>query len=301
MRRYLLIFCTIILFTVSSSTEAQVSILLDGNTADGSAMLEVSDDDRGCRIPSMTRLDREAITGPAEGLMVYNTTLKKLEFFNGLKWRQLFYQFTDEVACGNDMIDARDGRIYSTVQIGDQCWMAENLNVGTPIDTSLRQTNNNQIEKYCMNLDVDLCEEYGGLYEFDEAMKYVFTQGAQGICPDGWHIPDTSEWNILIAVHGGYYEAGSKLKETGTTHWLPAGIYEGTNINYFTALGNGHYDRNDRSFYGLKVNSQIWSSTKLYDYWENYAEKTEIDYNGYSIAMLRQHRANALGIRCIKD
>ncbi len=102
--------------------------------------------------------------------------------------------------CGNILIDQRDGLGYPTIQIGDQCWMAANLNIGVAINESNNQTDNNIIEKYC-----NLCTPViggggygsGGLYQWDEMMQYDTTEMAQGICPDGWHIPSDNEWCIL--------------------------------------------------------------------------------------------------------
>ena len=97
------------------------------------------------------------------------------------------------------------GKIYNTVQIGDQCWFKENLDVGTMIisdsnHTGFQQTDNNVIEKYCYGNDEANCNAYGGLYEWTEAMQYVTTEGTQGICPSGWHIPTITEMGVLVTL-----------------------------------------------------------------------------------------------------
>ena len=81
-----------------------------------------------------------------------------------------------------------DGNSYNTVLIGSQCWMAENLNVGTRIDGVSGPTNNNVIEKYCYVDDPDICDIDGGLYQWDEMTQYSSTEGVQGICPTGWQL-----------------------------------------------------------------------------------------------------------------
>jgi uncharacterized protein (TIGR02145 family) len=86
--------------------------------------------------------------------------------------------------------------------------MKENLDVGTMLEGNLiqttnRQTNNGIIEKYCYDDDTANCSIYGGLYQWDEAMQYVSTPGARGICPEGWHIPTYPEFQTLIATVGG--------------------------------------------------------------------------------------------------
>ncbi|MCH8317979.1 MAG: hypothetical protein IIA88_05705, partial [Bacteroidetes bacterium] len=101
--------------------------------------------------------------------------------------------------CGIDSIQDADGNWYNTVKIGGQCWMAENLNVGTQIPPAGDQTNNGIIEKYChggvnvTNTEGD-CSTWGGLYQWAEAMQYTIIEGVQGICPVGWHIP--TDWEL---------------------------------------------------------------------------------------------------------
>ncbi|MCK5838660.1 MAG: hypothetical protein KAG99_02370, partial [Bacteroidales bacterium] len=92
-------------------------------------------------------------------------------------------------ACNNETSMLYEGQTYSIVAIGTQCWMAENLNVGTRIDGVDEQTDNPTLEKYCYNDLESNCDIYGGLYQWNEMMQYVTTEGAQGICPSGWHIP----------------------------------------------------------------------------------------------------------------
>jgi uncharacterized protein (TIGR02145 family) len=65
------------------------------------------------------------------------------------------------------------GKTYNTVQIGSQCWLKENLDVGTMIPGSLEQKNNGTIEKYCYNDSIENCTTYGGLYQWAEAMEYA--------------------------------------------------------------------------------------------------------------------------------
>jgi uncharacterized protein (TIGR02145 family) len=101
--------------------------------------------------------------------------------------------------CGNQLDYA--GQTYRTVQIANgpdvQCWMAENLNVGTMLLSNIGVQNNNLAEKYCYDDDPNNCTVYGGLYHWDEMMQYDYLLPAQGICPTGWHIPSDEEWCTL--------------------------------------------------------------------------------------------------------
>ena len=81
--------------------------------------------------------------------------------------------------------------------IGGQKWATANLNVGTMIPATGGQTDNGTIEKYCYNNLESNCATYGGLYQWNEAMQYSSTEGAQGVCPAGSHIPSDGEWKTL--------------------------------------------------------------------------------------------------------
>jgi uncharacterized protein (TIGR02145 family) len=81
--------------------------------------------------------------------------------------------------------DARDGQIYRWVKIGDQTWMGENLNIGTCIDGSLEQTDNQIIEKYCCGDEEGNCTIYSGLYQWDEMIQYGTSKSGMIETPSG--------------------------------------------------------------------------------------------------------------------
>ena len=117
--------------------------------------------------------------------------------------------------CGNNLTDIRDSKVYPTVQIGSQCWMALNLNYGTVIVSTQDQRDNCISEKYCYNDNPTNCTSLGGLYQWDELMQYDDTPGDQGFCPPGWHIPTENDWNTLFAVYTNNGFSGSPLKFSG--------------------------------------------------------------------------------------
>ena len=137
--------------------------------------------------------------------------------------------------CGDTLTDPCDDQKYGTVQIGNQCWMAENINIGTRIESTNNMLNNGTIEKYCYDDLESNCDTWGGLYQWYEMMEYDTTPSTQGICPSGWHLPADEEWKILEGTVDSLYgvgdsiwdltgdrglNAGVMLKETGTGHWL---------------------------------------------------------------------------------
>jgi uncharacterized protein (TIGR02145 family) len=144
-----------------------------------------------------------------------------------------------EWLCGDSLVDTRDGKVYSTVLIGTQCWMAENLNIGVRKNGNTILTDDDVIEKYCYNDTEVSCDIYGGLYLWAEAMQYnIYDEGGQGICPNGWHFPGDAEWTTMTTYLGGESVAGGKMKEEGTTHWTSPNT-GATNESGFTALPGG--------------------------------------------------------------
>lgn len=207
------------------------------------------------------------------------------------------------------------GIVYNTVEIGSQCWMKENLNIGTKINSDsavgYQQKNNGITEKYCFDNDTSLCAIYGGLYEWGEAMLYETTEGAQGICPNGWHIPTDKEWCTLAqyldenSICGKYdfrssIVAGGMLKEEGTEHWRSPN--EGaTNSSGFTVLPGGIRDGNSGGFGELSLGywGEFWTSS----------QETE-DYLAYSWGLqnsfaylnhMYECEAHGISVRCLKD
>jgi uncharacterized protein (TIGR02145 family) len=193
-----------------------------------------------------------------------------------------------------------EGKTYHTVQIGNQCWLKENLDVGTMIQGIENQTSNGVIEKYCYNDDPNNCITYGGLYQWNEAMQYVTNEGAQGICPPGWHLPTDDEWAILGDLLGGSNIAGSKMKSTGTIE-AGTGLWHApnsgaTNVSGFTGLPGGL--RNLAGIFGnLGNNALFWSSTGTYDT----AWCRMLSYNVPSLGRAGNYKIYGFSVRCVKD
>ncbi len=137
---------------------------------------------------------------------------------------------TMQLSCEGMPTVTYGGKTYNTVQIGSQCWLRENLDIGTMILNSANPNNNNIIEKYCYNNLLSNCETYGGLYAWNEVKNYASQyEGLTGICPPGWHIPKNSEVLELKANIGEY-----------STSLLNTGIGNGTNTSGFSALLSGY-------------------------------------------------------------
>jgi len=211
-------------------------------------------------------------------------------------------------ACGDMMFDSRDDQGYATVLIGSQCWMAENLNMGTRIHGNIPQENNGVFEKYCFQNNPDNCNVYGGLYQWNEVMQYSSTPGVQGICPSGWHVPTDVEWCTLeqyvdptitcdaLDVWRGV-DGGGKLKEAGTAHWAAPNT-GATNLSGFTALPGGEWFDYGRIFSGWKAYGFFWTSTPLAN--PNSIMRA-LSYQEATIARYSNPRLGGFSVRCLLD
>jgi len=233
-RRFYTIQALLLLLLIPVLLSGQVAVNTDGSNPAASAILDAKSTEKGFLPPRLTHDERDAIVNPAEGLVIYNRDRKILEMFNGSIWTVLSGGFL----CGISQVADADGNTYNTTLIGDQCWMAENLNTGSMIDVTVHSSNNSTIERYCLLNVADSCDQYGGLYKWDEMMAYETDEGAQGICPVGWHIPTYDEWETLVTYLGGWNDASNKLREAGSRHWGNGNT--GTNSSGFTALPSGY-------------------------------------------------------------
>ncbi|MCF8317286.1 MAG: hypothetical protein K9I02_00945 [Haliscomenobacter sp.] len=174
-----------------------------------------------------------------------------------------------------------DGNIYNNVQIGNQCWLRENLRVtryqdgsvipfdesGGVLGNDSNQSWGNRIEgsRTIYSNNRENFETYGYLYNW-----YAMVD-ERGICPKGWHIPSNEEWNILIKqldsqadlISNSFQSevAGGKLKSTGTTLWSSPNK-GATDESGFHALPGG-FRSSKGSFYGIGSTAYYWSTTKV--------------------------------------
>ncbi len=188
--------------------------------------------------------------------------------------------------------DPDDGRVYRTIQLGDQIWMADNINLGEMIDGTAEQSDNGVIEKYCYDDNPVLCDKYGGLYQWGEAMQYDTRESSQGICPEGWHIPSDSEWKILEVFLGMAEAAGDML-------WRGSG--QGTQIQPegetgFDALRGGNRFLNG-SYNQIGSAGYFWTSTESEG---SHAWRRGISINEKGIYRSVNHKAFGFSVRCIK-
>ena len=153
--------------------------------------------------------------------------------------------FASDVVYGS-LTDERDGQVYKTVKIGTQVWMAENLNYADSLKDVVLQDG----ASFCYDNDDDNCAVGGRFYRWAAAMGLLPTynnsradttllksSNHRGLCPEGWHIPDTTEWNTLIATVG--KGNASALKTTSAWLFDADSIGAATNSTGFSAAPTG--------------------------------------------------------------
>ncbi len=219
----------------------------------------------------------------------YKTYIQTIAIMANQTTTHHIYMVNGTNACDGDSTVTHAEKTYNTVQIGEQCWLKENLNIGTMIARNSindNQTDNNTIEKFCFDNDEKNCDANGGLYQWNEAMQYITTEGSQGLCPAGWHVPTQSDFDILINTVGG---SGNALKALGQG--------AGTNTSGFTALLAGHRDHNDGLSHAQGDDTIFWGSS------ESNGEGNSIDLykNSNSIFSSNYHKEHGFSIRCVKD
>jgi uncharacterized protein (TIGR02145 family) len=196
-----------------------------------------------------------------------------------------------DVICENPLVDERDGLAYPTVQIGYQCWMAQNLNYAPSSGST-----------WCYDNEPDYCDTYGRLYDWVTAMQisdYYYSSvwgvrdNHQGICPAGWHMPTEADWTRLrnhVFLYSESGEIGTGLK--ATTGWEGG---EGDDDFGFMALPGGV--RSSGGVFNAAGDAGVWWSS---EYSSLGAETMTLDAS-FSYAILSAGaKDDAFSVRCIK-
>jgi uncharacterized protein (TIGR02145 family) len=294
------------------SNQLNIGNTIYGDLSDGSvslgttfphedAIMELSSTTKGFLPPRMTAAQKDAIDNPPEGLIVYNTSHKSLEIFDGTLWNTITYYFN----CGTNQVMDPDGNYYNTVQIGNQCWMVGNLkttkyrngvSINYPGDDTLAWGNDTEGSYAWYNNELAWKDLYGALYNWYAAMN------TNGLCPMGWHVPTEEELTTLANYVGGTSVAGGKLKSNRTfpieqPRWdapntgatdeygfcaLPGGIRWATSGNY--------------SFMGTLGN---WWTTTIFG--AGYARHLSLSSNSAELNISWSSAHFGFSVRCIKD
>ncbi len=167
------------------------------------------------------------------------------------------------------LVDLRDNQQYLTIQIGSQLWMAENLNYDS------------QPGSWCHSDSDQNCRTYGRLYDW-------YT--AQFVCPSGWKLPTTADFDQLISFVGEY--PGDQLR---ADHGWNAG-HNGNNSSGFTALP-ASFRSSVGSFSKIGSFTYFW---EVDEFDQDMAWSRLLFYNRSDVEHNYQNKANAFSVRCIK-
>ena len=223
-----------------------------------------------------------------------------------------------------EMTDERDGQVYKTVTIGNQTWMAENLNYAYT-----QPINDLDSGSWCNNNDPENCVKYGRLYTWAVAMDSTayfkeendnclksctrdcevcghgvnWQMGTNlkkyegfnilGVCPEKWHIPSANEWKILIYIANNF---ATDLKST--SGWLDDG--NGSDIYGFRVLPAEVIGKR-ACFWTPLQSTNVLDETQTIKHYERAvafcfsSDNKEISGNEFI------KKENALSVRCIKD
>lgn len=224
------------------------------------------------------------------------------------------------VACGDLMVYDIDGNSYHTVQIGSQCWLKENLRTthyangdAIPYANSDYDYNN---PYYYRNTNVDETV-YGLYYNWPAVMNGAASSesnpsGVQGVCPDGWHVPSTTEWNQLftfVSSDNSYWcddNSESIVKALASpmgwnSYWYSCGVGNDPSTNNstgFSAVPSG-YRSSGEYYYDVSVCTHFWTSTRCYD-WSAYRVYFCYDWTG-GVSVNYNDNCYARSVRCVRN
>jgi len=202
--------------------------------------------------------------------------------------------FEDFSACGGSKTMTHDGQTYDLVVIGNQCWMAENMNSDSH-DWAGAQS-------WCYNHNSSNCDIYGRLYDWNTAL---------GICPDGWDLPTDEQWKILEGNIDSVYGVGHE-------EWDRAHDYRGYDAGVqlddpsgFNGAIRGGMRGSNGNFHDIDHLAVWWSRTPgpqstTYDKEAYTRERRHVLQNDGIYRTARQANSHenpgdAYSVRCIKN
>ena len=209
--------------------------------------------------------------------------------------------------CGDPL--EYQGYDYETVQIGEQCWFAENLRAenyenGDAIPAGLSDSDWSSATSGataifgegisdCFESSPlgDSCEEFWSLSQYGRLYNWFAVDDVRGLCPDDWHVPTDNEWTSMTSFLGGESVAGTQMKSTDG--W-PGG--NGTNSSGFSGLPGGQ--RNPNGYFNLAGLAGIWWSS-TYD--DSAPLRRDLYSNDEFVSRFYGALTDGLSVRCIKD
>lgn len=215
-------------------------------------------------------------------------------------WRYVF--ISGESTCSTCPCIDYDGNGYPTLTLGDQVWMAENLRVThysngdaipNVIDAIAYEALTTGAYSWYDN-DQSIYSLYGALY------NWYAVNDSRGLCPDGWHVPDDTEWSTLLNHLGGTETAAGKMKSNSDLWDSPNS--EATNTSGFSGLPGGARDQNG-NFSTIGISGHWWTSTEASDgfAWTYHINHAPPENYGLTVRRISNYTRAGFSVRCLKD
>jgi len=223
-------------------------------------------------------------------------------------------QLNPEITYG-ELLDTRDYRVYKTVTIGSQTWMAQNLNYAY---TGVKYSSlgwHSDSTSWCYENKQENCDKYGRLYIWAAAIdsialaregqtcgygvdcgklysRVLAKSPIQGVCPSGWHLPNDEEWYALFSAIGGSASASKALMAV-------SGDGNGTDSFGFSALAAGIRSY-DGDYYSSGDGTYLWSAAQRSSY-RKYAYSAIMGYTSEKAIVDAIDKANGASVRCVMN
>ena len=289
------------LTTIAPSLVASTTATGGGNiTSDGGATVTA----RGVcwsTNPSPTIVDYKTSDATGTGVFISSITVlfsSTTYYVRAYATNSVGTSYGNEQTLTTTMAQDIDGNLYSSIKIGTQTWMGENLkttryrtseSISKP--TTATNWSNATYGAWCdYNSDAANGIKYGHLYNF-----YAVAD-IRKIAPVGWHIPTIAEWTTLTDYLGGLSVAGGKLKEAGTVNWTTPNT-DANNQNNFTALPGG-YRSSTGSYGGVGASGLWWTSTQGAT---GGALNRIMYYDFAKVDGAEGPKTDGISIRCVRD
>lgn len=191
-----------------------------------------------------------------------------------------------------------DGNIYHQITIGTQVWMLENLKTSRYRNGDIipNVSDNSQWSVLVTGACNYANNNLANLNTEGRTYNWYAVADSRNICPVGWHIPNDTEWNTLSSYLGGGGEAGGKMKEIGTTHWLSPNS-NATNTSGFSGIASGTRDY-DGTFKEYLRSAYYWSLTSVSS---TNATGWYLFYNNGTFQNGSYNKKDGFIVRCLKD
>ncbi|MDA3818909.1 MAG: FISUMP domain-containing protein [Candidatus Delongbacteria bacterium] len=212
--------------------------------------------------------------------------------------------------CGDYLIDTRDGSAYETMQIGNQCWMVENLNFSGNVNGN----------SWCYDDDPSNCDTYGRLYDWFAAMEGASPSetnpsAVQGVCPDGWHVPSDDEWKEIEGEVDATYNygdsewdaTGNRGDDAGSALAGDDSLWDDGTLDGHTSFGTSGFNAlpggrrsTAPSYTSLGVYAYFWSTTED-DFFTTDAMSRSLNYNVVQSIRYNNDKDTGMSVRCVQD